>query len=137
MAHSELTGRARALRAERTKGEALLWFRLRGRKLSGWKFRRQVPRGPYIVDFLCVEAGVVVELDGAQHGEQAGYDAARTAYLEAEGLRVVRFWNAEVCDGLDGVCAAVLAACGGEAPHPALSPQAGRGTAETSSLGAG
>lgn len=115
-----LTDRARALRAGHTRAEALLWHALRNRKLAGWKWRRQVPRGPYIVDFLCAEAGLVVELDGWTHGEDAAaYDDRRTAFLEARGLQVIRFNNQGVFEGLAGVCDAILEQCGGNAPHPA------------------
>ncbi len=81
--------RARRLRREDTDAEARLWSSLRDRRLGGWKWRRQVPLGPYIVDFLCVEAGLVVELDGGQHADQMAYDARRTRYLEGLGLRVM------------------------------------------------
>jgi very-short-patch-repair endonuclease len=90
------TTRARRLRREDTEAEARLWGSLRDRRLGGWKWRRQVQRGPYIVDFLCVEAGFVVELDGSQHADNVAYDERRTAYLEGSGLRVLRFWNADV-----------------------------------------
>ena len=112
--------RARTLRRENTLAEARLWNALRAHGLGGWKWRRQVPRGSYIVDFLCVDAGLVVELDGGHHPEQEDYDARRTACLEALGLRVIRFWNHEVLGDRDAVCTAILQACGGE--RPLLSP---------------
>jgi very-short-patch-repair endonuclease len=93
--------RARQLRRDQTDAERLLWQRLRSRQLSGFKFRRQVPMGPYIVDFLCREVRLVVEVDGGQHNEER--DAERTAMLERAGLRVVRFWNNEVLENLEGV----------------------------------
>jgi very-short-patch-repair endonuclease len=102
--------------------EKQLWVRLRNRRLAGWKWKRQVPRGNYIVDFLCVEAALVVERDGGVHEAQREYDARRTRYLEGLGLRVLRFPNAEITENLDGVCDAIFAACGDEAPDPALSP---------------
>lgn len=110
--------RARRLRREDTDAEARLWSSLRDRRLGGWKWRRQVPLGPYIVDFLCVEAGLVVELDGGQHANQMAYDARRTRYLEGLGLRVMRFWNSAVLPDSDGVCLSVLDALGGE--HPSV-----------------
>jgi adenine-specific DNA-methyltransferase len=73
-----------------------------------------------ILDFLCVETGLVVELDGGQHSEQVAYDARRTGYLERSGLRVMRFWNSDVLTNRDGVCATILDACGGE--HPSMGP---------------
>lgn len=118
MAHTRLTDYAKQLRVEQTEVERFLWGRLRDRRLGGWKWKRQVPRGYYIADFLSLEAGVVVELDGGQHVDNAGYDARRTAYLERQGLVVLRFWNPEVRENLDGVCDAILAACGGERPSP-------------------
>jgi adenine-specific DNA-methyltransferase len=129
MPRSELTDRARALRVDQTRVEAQLWARLRNRKLGGWKWKRQVPRGSYIVDFLCADAGLVVELDGGVHLGSVAYDDTRTHYLERLGLTVLRFPNREVTESLDGVCDAIFTACGGEAPHPSLSPQdAGRGS---------
>jgi very-short-patch-repair endonuclease len=112
--------RARRLRRETTHAEARLWNALRARRLGGWKWRRQVPFGPYFLDFLCVEAGLVVEVDGGQHADQVAYDARRTAYLERLGLRVIRFWNSAVLTNRDGVCATILDACGGE--HPSEGP---------------
>jgi very-short-patch-repair endonuclease len=102
---------ARRLRRDQTDAEARLWETLRGCRLDGWKWRRQVAVGPFIVDFLCLEAALVVELDGGIHVEQLAYDARREAYLRTRGLRVLRFWNAEVCDGLDRVSWTILSAC--------------------------
>jgi very-short-patch-repair endonuclease len=112
--------RARTLRREDTAAEAQLWNALRARRLGGWRWRRQVPKGPFILDFLCVEAGLVVELEGGQHADQVAYDARRTAYLEGLGLRVIRFWNSAVLTNRDGVCITILDACGGE--HPSMGP---------------
>jgi very-short-patch-repair endonuclease len=109
-------GRARELRRNDTDAEAKLWNALRARRLGGWKWKRQVPWGPYFLDFLCVEARVVVELDGGQHADQFAYDARRTAYIERSGLRVIRFWNHAVLTNLEGVCDSILDACGGEHP---------------------
>lgn len=126
MPRSVLTGRARTLRAKDTKAEAVLWQVLRNRRLGGWKWRRQVPVGPYIVDFLCPLMRLVVEVDGATHNDKV-YDDRRTAYLEGCGLRVLRVRNHAIYENRAAVCDGILAACGGEAPHPTLSPQAGRG----------
>ena len=90
------TGRSRALRRNQTDAEARLWHRLRDRRLSGHKFRRQVPLGPYFADFACMEKKLVVELDGGQHVEQAEQDTARSAFLHAQGFTVLRFWNDQV-----------------------------------------
>ena len=112
MTEAEQTSRARRLRSDQTRVEGLLWGKLRDRRLGGWKWKRQAPRGPYIVDFLCVEAGLVVELDGGQHADNEAYDRRRTEYLEGLGLTVLRFWNAEVIENLDGVCEAIFLAYG-------------------------
>lgn len=88
---------ARQLRSASTDAERHLWHYLRRRHLFGYRFRRQAPVGPYIVDFLCVEARLVIELDGGQHSEQKDYDDARTDYLAALDMRVLRFWNNGCC----------------------------------------
>jgi very-short-patch-repair endonuclease len=127
--------RARDLRHRDTDAEARLWNALRAHRLGGWKWKRQVPFGPFFLDFLCVAAGLVVELDGGQHSEQVAYDARRTAYLEARGLRVLRFWNSVVLTNREGVCRDILEACGGEhtvngqdvAPLPPGEARRGRG----------
>lgn len=121
MPRNASTARARSLRARQTNAEAYLWAALRNRQLGGWKWRRQVAVGPFVVDFLCVEAGLVVELDGGGHSERLEQDALRTSLLGAHGLRVIRFWNHGVLEGREGVCDAILAACGGErgpSPYP-------------------
>jgi len=88
---------ARALRRDMTEVERRLWFLLRGRRLEGWKFRRQHPVGSFITDFACVQHRLIVELDGGQHAEaRAGYDVRRTAWLEDHGWHVKRFWNNKV-----------------------------------------
>jgi len=113
MPRSRLRDRARDLRAEQTRAEAKLWSALRDRKLGGWKWRRQVPVGSYIADFLCREAALIVEVDGATHDDVA-YDARRTCYLHRAGFRVMRVSNQGVYEGLPWICDAILAACGGE-----------------------
>src|SRR3990167_6671967 len=124
------TKRARNLRRGQTRAEAYLWQALRDRRLGGWKWRRQVPCGPFIADFLCIEAGLVVELDGGQHGEAISYDARRTAYLAQRGLREIRFWNSTGLEARSDVCDAIYAACGADAPSlrspsPCPLPQVG------------
>ena len=104
--------RARELRQEMTGVEQILWGRLRNRGLDGWKFRRQHPLGPFIVDFYCHAAGLVVELDGGYHQQQAEYDEVRDQVLAARGLRVLRIRNQEVIDDLPGVLVRIGAACG-------------------------
>jgi very-short-patch-repair endonuclease len=106
--------RARGLRRDATRAEMHLWRSLRAHRLGGWKWKRQLAFGPFFLDFACVDARLVVEVDGGQHAEQLDYDARRTAYLERAGWRVMRFWNSEVLTNRDGVCRAILDACGGE-----------------------
>lgn len=96
-----LKDRARNLRHNSTDAETKLWSRLRNRQLAGAKLRRQVPLGPYIADFLCADARLIVELDGGQHTTEV--DAVRTAWLEAQGFRVIRFWNNDVLSNVEGV----------------------------------
>jgi adenine-specific DNA-methyltransferase len=87
---------AQDLRQNPTDAERHLWNQLRRRQMSGYKFRRQRPVGPYVCDFVCLEASVVIELDGSQHVEQAAYDSRRDDFLRAKGFRVLRFWNHDV-----------------------------------------
>jgi very-short-patch-repair endonuclease len=87
---------ARSLRKNPTNAERLLWQHLRRRRLAGFRFRRQHSIGPYICDFACLEAAIVVELDGSQHVEQSDYDERRDAFLRSQGFRVLRFWNNDV-----------------------------------------
>jgi len=101
---------ARALRANQTDAEARLWTGLRDRRLAGAKFRRQVAIGPYIADFTCFAARLIVELDGGQHAHDANADAARTARLEGQGFRVLRFWNNDVLANTEGVLERILEA---------------------------
>ena len=101
---SKLKARARSMRSgESTPAERLLWRRLRNRQLAGFKFRRQHPVGPYIVDFLCAERGLAIELDGAVHDGAQVDDAKREAELRATGLRFLRFRNEEVLQDLEAV----------------------------------
>ena len=104
--------RARQLRRRSTDAESTLWHELRSRQLSGHRFKRQHPIGNFIVDFVCLESHLVVELDGGQHLESGDYDAARTAYLLDRGFTVIRFWNNQVLNELDGVREAILLALG-------------------------
>ena len=96
------------LRHELTPAEQKLWAYLRGDKLNGVNFRRQHAIGPYITDFCSSKARLIIELDGSQHLEQEDYDTERTKYLEAQGYKVIRFWNNEVLNNLDGVMLAII-----------------------------
>ena len=102
--------KARQLRREMTDTERLLWSKIRMQQI-GMRFRRQVPVGYYIVDFYCYEYRLVVELDGGHHSlpEQAAYDAVRTEFLEAQGLKILRFWNNDVIQQIDSVLQRILA----------------------------
>jgi very-short-patch-repair endonuclease len=94
--------RGRALRRDATRAEQRLWGVVRNRQVEGAKFRRQHPVGRFVVDFACVEVRVVLEVDGGQHAD-CGADVARSAWLAAQGWVVVRFWNDDVVERLDGV----------------------------------
>ena len=117
---------ARTLRKNSTEAERCSWSRLRGRRLDGVKFRRQQVLGPYVVDFLCLEPKVVIEVDGGQHAEQVSNDLQRTEYLKVLGYRVLRFWNHEVLGDPDAVLENIRAALV-EIPSPPPSP-GGRGS---------
>jgi very-short-patch-repair endonuclease len=93
----------RKLRKNMTDTERVLWYHLRNRQIEKYKFRRQHPIGKYIVDFICLERFLIIEVDGSQHFEQHVYDKERDQYLNNKGYRVVRFWNNEVLQEMDGV----------------------------------
>jgi very-short-patch-repair endonuclease len=94
---------SRRLRQAQTDAERKLWLRLCDRRLMEFKLRRQHPIGPFVADFCCTEAKVVVERDGGQHARQRRSDAARTVFLEGQGYRVLRFWDSEVLSNIEGV----------------------------------
>ena len=102
--------RTRRLRRDSTDAERVLWRHLRDRKLIGAKFRRQHPIGIYVADFACLEKMLVIEIDGGQHARDSGEDAVRTAWLESEGYRVLRFWNNEAIEQTEAVLARIAAA---------------------------
>ena len=102
--------RARTLHTRSTDAESLLWQHLRNRQLAGLKFRRQYPLGSYIVDFVCMECRLIVELDGGQHAIQSGADTKRDAWLSGQGFVVLRFWNNEVLGNLESVLDAIAGA---------------------------
>jgi very-short-patch-repair endonuclease len=114
--------RARNLRISQTDAEKKLWGYLRNRTLQGFKFSRQVPIGIYIADFVCRERKLVIELDGATHGDahEIRHDERRTAFLNAQGYRVHRVWNSEVFQNLSGVLDSILLALG-DSPSPGAS----------------
>lgn len=112
--------RAKALRRSMTPQEMKLWGSLRNRRLGGFKFRKQQPIGPFIVDFVCQERRLIVELDGSQHADSET-DARRDVFLNDKGYRVLRVWNNEVTGNLSGVLAAIHAALSD--PHPPIAAQ--------------
>src|SRR3954447_1834138 len=120
---------ARGRRGRQTPTESRLWHHLRNRRLNGHKFRRQVPLGRYVVDFLCVERGLVIEVDGGQHALDTKHERDRTKWVRDHGWRVIRFWTTELNDNFEGVIETVLAALepGASSPHPDPLPQAGEG----------
>jgi very-short-patch-repair endonuclease len=122
----KLTGLAQKLRDDSTDAERLLWSRVRRHALFGHKFRRQVPIGNYIVDFVCFSSKVIVELDGGQHANNAG-DRVRDTWLQGAGFRVLRFWNTDVLANIDGVIEVVLKHL---SPSPQPSPIKGEGARE-------
>jgi len=97
------TQRSRDLRNNATPAERKLWSVLDNRKIGGVRFNRQVVIRPYICDLVARSAKLIIEIDGGQHGQAAAYDDARTAFLEARGYRVIRFWNNDVLDNIEGV----------------------------------
>ncbi len=105
---------ARAMRSDATKAENVLWQALRGRQLEGLKFKRQVPLGGYILDFVCFEVKLIIEVDGGQHSGSIR-DIERDRYFESQGFRTLRFWNDEVDQDVDGVCATIIDAAKGNA----------------------
>lgn len=115
---TEALTRSRGLRKASTDVEKILWRELRNRRLEGFKFRRQSWIGPFVADFICVEARLIVEADGSQHGENQEYDVGRDAYLRNEGYRVIRFWNNEVKANLPGGLEAIRAALLERVPSP-------------------
>jgi very-short-patch-repair endonuclease len=103
--------RARAMRRAPTEAELRLWRLLRDRRLNGLKFRRQVPIGPYIVDFLCISAQLIVEADGSQHGESIR-DERRDAFLARQGWAMLRLWNHDIQRNRESVIDTILARAG-------------------------
>ncbi|MDP6390490.1 MAG: DUF559 domain-containing protein, partial [Alphaproteobacteria bacterium] len=103
---------ARELRQNPTDAEQRLWAALRRKQLGGHRFRQQVPLGPYVVDFACLRAKLVIEVDGGQHADRSDHDARRDRWLASGGYRVLRFWNSEVAENFDGVLAAIRAGLG-------------------------
>ncbi len=115
-----------------TDAEKHLWYQLRNRQLAGFKFRRQFPLSPYIVDFACLECRLIIEVDGGQHANEVIYDTERSEHFLKQGYRVLRFWNNEVLANLEGVLEGILQELNATTtlnttPHPSPLPQGERG----------
>jgi very-short-patch-repair endonuclease len=109
-----------------TDAERVLWMQLRAHRLDGLRFRRQTPIGRYIVDFVCHEHRLAVELDGGQHAE-SNRDIKRDCWLESKGYRVLRFWNSDVFQNREGLLETIASVARAATPLPGPPPQGGRG----------
>jgi very-short-patch-repair endonuclease len=127
--------RARSLRRDTTDSERIIWNAVRAHRMHGASFRRQTPIGPYIVDFVCHEANLVIEIDGGQHfePEHIKRDARRDAFLSSKGYRVLRFNNHDVMSNRQGVLETIAAAVT-LAPSPPLPRTRGRERTESAAL---
>jgi very-short-patch-repair endonuclease len=112
---------ARNLRKSPTDAERRLWRQIRMRNVSGNKFRRQQPVGKYIVDFICLEKRLIIEIDGGQHAVNVGRDLKREGWLQSQGFRILRFWNHEVMNEIESVLDAIELALNGPPPLPVAS----------------
>ena len=125
--HTSNLDHAKVMRSAQTPVEERLWYFLRADRFLGLKFKRQKPLGPYIVDFICMERGLVVELDGGQHGDQVTYDREHDAWLAGQGFTVLRFWNHDVMNQIESVLERIRQFVEASSP-PAPLPQAGVGS---------
>jgi adenine-specific DNA-methyltransferase len=117
---------AKRLRTNQTDAESVFWYNVRARRLAGFKFRRQYPVGSFIADFVCLEAKLIVELDGDQHAVRRDYDRSRDAFLKSKGFHVMRVWNSDLLTNRDGVMDAVLRQLENvDTPSPRPSPPKG------------
>ncbi len=116
---SNIINLAKNLRKKSTDAEKLLWRQLRSKQLEGAKFRRQQPVGSYIVDFVCFENQIIIEVDGGQHTIEKDKDNERDGWLKEQGFKVLRFWNNEVLINIEGVLEVIRVNC---LNHPPLSP---------------
>ena len=110
-----LLDNAKSLRRNLTDAEHKLWYHLRAHRFMGRKFKRQKPIGRYVVDFVCLEEKLIIELDGGQHSENVGYDHVRDSWLRSEGYTVLRFWNNELMNEMEGVLEQIRLALSNEA----------------------
>jgi very-short-patch-repair endonuclease len=118
MVKKELIRIARKLRKDSTEAERRLWSKLRGKQLAGFKFRRQQPVGPHVVDFINFEKRLIIEIDGGHHALQKERDNERDCWLEEKGFEVLRYWNNEIIDNIDGVLEAILKKLTSPSPNP-------------------
>ena len=118
------TQRARSLRNNLTDAELKCWPRLRMRQVRGLKFRRQHPLGPYVVDFVCLERRLIIEVDGGQHAEQSAQDGRREEYLAGLGFETLRFWNNAVLTEADAILEVIAQALKNRICHPSDIPSA-------------
>jgi very-short-patch-repair endonuclease len=125
-----LTNTARHLRSRQTEAEKLVWKYLRARQLEGFKFRRQQPIDKFIVDFICLELRIIIEIDGGQHSIDKEIDAGRDNYLRNAGFKILRFWNHEVLENISGVIETIRNQC---LVHPPLTPPVKGGGKESGS----
>ncbi len=112
----KMTALGKVLRKRPTDAEKLLWKQLRLKQIEGFKFRRQQPIDNYIVDFVCFEKRIVIEVDGGQHATQSEDDIARDTYLRRQEFKVLRFWNNEVLQNINGVLEVIRESCLSPAP---------------------
>jgi very-short-patch-repair endonuclease len=119
-----LRDRAKVMRSDATEAEHRMWQILRGKRLAGYKFKRQLPVDHFIVDFVCLSRRLIIEVDGGQHSDSPG-DGRRDGYLRAQGFRILRFWNNDMFNNEEGVLTSILNAL--ESPLPNPPPATGRG----------
>jgi very-short-patch-repair endonuclease len=127
-----LLDNAKALRRNLTDAEQKLWYHLRAHRFVGRKFKRQKPLGCYVVDFVCLEEKLIIELDGGQHAESVAYDQERDSWLRSQGYTVLRFWNNELLNEMESVLEKIRLALEhkaltSETLSPGPSPVNGRG----------
>ena len=120
--YRRMLNNAKTLRSKQTEAEQRLWYHLRAHRFLGLKFKRQKPMGRYIVDFVCLEQRLIIEIDGGQHSEQVHYDQRRDAWLRSQGYTVLRFWNNDVMQQLESVLEQIRCTL-----SPGPSPTSGRG----------
>ena len=131
MMNKKLTVIAKNLRKQSTDAERKLWQHLRTKQLQGLKFRRQAPIGNYVLDFVCYEKNLVIELDGGQHSIEQGKDKLRDNWLIKQGFKVLRFWNNEVLTNTAGVLEVIRISCLSPSSYPS---HQGRGLKEDNSI---